>query len=338
MNQTRLVWLFQRYVTHTCTPEERLEFIQSVMASRNQEKIKELLDELWETFPHQHNLPEDSTSKILDNIFAANTKSSVVTPSPKRTPLIYKFAASLLIAIASLSAFYRFQSVTENQPIATKQEETHDEHRFIKLPDGSTVILNAGSTLNYPDSFEGKVNREVVLVGEGFFDIQSDPLKPFIVHAGVLKTTVLGTAFNIKAYDQEKDITVTVTRGKVEVSDAQKVLGVLTSNQQIFFEKEVNQVAQVDVDSKEAILWAENDIFFDDITLENATVKLEEKFAIKISFENEKLKKCRFTASFIKGENLIQILEVISQFNNAEYIVSEKGDVTLTGEGCTTVN
>ena len=72
----------------------------------------------------------------------------------------------------------------------------------IVLPDGTRVTLNAASSLVYPESFHGK-NRQVELTGEGFFEVTSDPARPFLVQSPNFSTTVLGTVFNIAAYDEE---------------------------------------------------------------------------------------------------------------------------------------
>src|SRR5690606_2859673 len=92
-----------------------------------------------------------------------------------------------------------------------------NEHRLLHLPDGSTVIVGVGSKLNYPSSFDSLRTREVYLEGQAYFDIRHNPQKPFIIHTGKVATTVLGTSFNIKAWPEDQDITVTVTRGKVRV-------------------------------------------------------------------------------------------------------------------------
>jgi ferric-dicitrate binding protein FerR (iron transport regulator) len=87
-------------------------------------------------------------------------------------------------------------------------------HRqLINLPDGSKVVLNANSKLEYPPGFSNNT-REVYLDGEAYFDIAHDPGKPFIVHTGSISTRVLGTAFNINAYRSQQFVEVTVTRVK----------------------------------------------------------------------------------------------------------------------------
>lgn len=92
------------------------------------------------------------------------------------------------------------------------------ERLKLTLPDGSNVTLNAGTRLSYPQRFNHKKREVVLLSGEAYFDIKHDIKKPFIVNADKTRTTVLGTAFNIRAYSFIGDVTVTVASGKVAVN------------------------------------------------------------------------------------------------------------------------
>jgi ferric-dicitrate binding protein FerR (iron transport regulator) len=222
------------------------------------------------------------------------------------------------------------------QPVVLFAEKTEGitPYKTIVLPDGSTVVLNHSSELQYATTFDGLATREVYLKGEGFFDVKHDASKPFIVHTGALNTTVLGTAFNIKAYQGEKRITVTVTRGKVKVGDGDKTLGVITHDEQITFYPESNEAARKEVNASKVIAWQEGNIYFDDITIEAAVQQLEERFGVNIAWSTEKLKDCRFTASFIMGESLEEIIQVICEFNQSTYKKDADGNFTIEGEGC----
>lgn len=90
------------------------------------------------------------------------------------------------------------------------------ERRTVQMPDGTLVSLEQGSTLDYPDRFTGKT-REVYLKGEAFFEVTNDPVHPFIVHTDLIKTTVLGTSFNVESYPEGKEARVVVVTGKVKV-------------------------------------------------------------------------------------------------------------------------
>jgi ferric-dicitrate binding protein FerR (iron transport regulator) len=332
MENARLTILFQRYINRSCTEEEKQELLQLIAESDDDEEVKMQMDILWARLSEGHSIPSAKAEKILHTILTHDQK---IIPIQRERSLFSwrKVAASIAVVLFSVSALLsiNFFAGRENDQ-STKAPTT--EHRFIKLPDGSTVLLNAGSKLDFPESFEGKDSREVILTGEAYFDIRHDDHKPFIVHTGALKTTVLGTAFNIKAYPTEKSITVTVTRGKVKVSDDLKVIGVITPNQQITFDKVQQQAEQQTVDSRNTIAWADRDIFFDDSTLEEVAIQLAERFKVDIRFRDEQLKSCRFTATFIRGEDLEQILNVICEFNGARYYKDEEGNIEIAGEGC----
>ena len=210
--------------------------------------------------------------------------------------------------------------------------KTSNEHQKVTLPDGSTVILNNNSSVSYPSVFDAE-KREIFLSGEGYFDIKHDATKTFTVNTGKLRTTVLGTAFNIRAYDNDKDITVTVTRGKVSVLGDQAMLSIVTPNQQIVFNKGYKKYNVAKVVAKNSIQWQESDLFFDDISMEQAVQLLSTRFNTPIVFDNNKVAKCRFTATFLKGETLDEILKVICSYNNAQY-ESAAGGITIKGNGC----
>jgi transmembrane sensor len=144
----------------------------------------------------------------------------------------------------------------------------------------------------------------------------------------------LGTAFNIKAFPEENEVTVTVSRGKVKVSADKKLVGVLIQDQQVTIK---NGVVDKDLqaNAREAIAWMEADIVFDDVTLKEALEELEERFNTKIVLSDERAYDCRFTGSFVHGENIEQVLLVICEFNNVTmHHNTEIGAYEISGAGC----
>jgi len=337
MDQARLLYLFQRYVDDTCSDAEKQELMQILAQPASDAALQALMDKLWEELPENGKLPVEKTERILERMLPASRPHVAQPLQRQRTffrPWMKVAAAVALAMLAGAIWLGRTSLQNESQPIAQASGLATSEHQFLKLPDGSTVVLNAGSRLEYPSSFDGRERREVLLRGEGYFDIKHDASKPFIVRTGNLTTTVLGTAFNIKAYEDEKNITVTVTRGKVQVSDEGRTLGVITPNQEITFDKVDRQSQQRSVDSNNAIAWKSHDIFFDDMTLQEAAAQLEERFHVSIRFENEKTRHCRFTATFLNGEDLDQILHIICEFNGATYVRDAAGNMLIKGDGC----
>jgi hypothetical protein len=252
-------------------------------------------------------------------------------------------AAAIIIGILS-SIFFVYNSskkrhsdVAIQQPIGKTNVDVNaatallqKKNRVIFLPDGSTVFLSQGSRLNYPSSFDGKKKREVYLQGEGFFDIKHNATRPFVVHTGKVETTVLGTAFNIKAQPEEKDITVTVTRGKVRVSDPHKTLGIITPQQQIKYNTEKETATLSRVSTCSFLDWKNNDLFIDNLTLAEAAQLLQEQYKIKIIITDASIREQRFTATFPKNEKMEEAIKSISEFNGLSYSINkERSLVTI---------
>lgn len=338
MKKERSAYLFQKYIDKKCSAAEQAELMELLNQHDNQTTIGQLMDDLWDETAEAE-MEEKSAIDIFNYVVSSDKVNH--TPQKKRTLKLWWSVAAAVMVIVCAGIFMFNQAKHEQmlaqvkpQPaaIASIVEKTLNEHKKVILPDGSTVILNNNSSITYQKFFTGS-KREVVLQGEGYFDVKHDPKKAFIVYAGKVKTTVLGTAFNVKAYDLDKNIEVTVTRGKVSVLNGESVLGIITPNQQVVFNKDHKKSNLTRVIAKKIVQWQESDIFFDDITMEQAAQDLSKRFNTNIGFSNDKVKKCKFTATFLKGESLDEILKVICTYNNAQYQTTANG-ITIKGEGC----
>ncbi len=208
--------------------------------------------------------------------------------------------------------------------------------QYVVLNDGSSVWLNGGSEIKYAPAFDGQA-REIYLSGEAYFDVKHDANKPFKVHTGKLVTTVLGTAFNIKADKQGKEIKVVVTRGKVQVANESQVLGLLTPNEQLIYQEQTQSAVQDQVNVMAVLKWLPEDLYFDNTTFDEAATALEKRYNVQLKFNNEKLKNCRFTGTIKKDKTLEQALNVICEFNHATYKI-KNNIVTIFGTGCEKTN
>lgn len=195
--------------------------------------------------------------------------------------------------------------------------KTHkNDVRKIKLSDGSIVWLNSNSTLSYPEKF-GAVKRQVELIeGEAYFDIHHDTHKPFQVKAGKTLTNVLGTAFNISSYSWLKEISVTVSRGKVAVNNE-----VLLPNEQLLYTKASGKVAQKKVSAADVVSWMERTLSFNNEDFKTVAAKIEDRFNVKISFENKEMEDFHFTARFGPTDNLNSILDALTLIRGLNYQV-----------------
>ena len=274
-------------------------------------------------------------TKVFDTI-----KATISTEKPKVVKLKsrlqwLKIAAAVAILVISVTIYWerKFMQSIFNPAQLTSMQTMGNEKKQVILPDGSKVWINSDSELRYPKTFDGKT-REVYLSGEAYFDIAHDRDHPFIIHTGSIATTVLGTAFNIRANMIKKIVEVTVTRGKVSVANSEKVLAVLTPNQQLSFDINKDRGEQQQVNVQKVIAWQKSDLYFDDVNFEEAVVKLQNHFNVRINFANDQLKNCRFTGTNLNNEKLEKILNVMCAINQASYQKQPDGSILIDGPGC----
>lgn len=339
MDKHYFLELLHKYLKDEATNEEH-QFLLSyynlfqsepdVLALLSQEKKEELKSQMhtsiWQNISRGVQPDETSMShrsktdmnRAREASLPLKNKLSNENVKPIKRWLVRMIAAAILLAICTIGIFFLRNESAKNQTVAAHINQ-QKINRLVRLPDGSTVIISAGSKLNYPSSFDGLARREVYLEGQAFFDIKHNTSKPFIVHTGQLETTVLGTAFNIKAFPGDIDITVTVSRGKVKVSDQNKTLGIILPNQQITCNQQKANSTLKTVDTDTYLDWKAQDLLFDDVTVAEAAELLEERFDVNITFSDQLIKSNRFTTTFLKGESLEQVLTSICEFNGVVY-------------------
>lgn len=229
-------------------------------------------------------------------------------------------AAVITLAVGALLPFLskRMEPSDTKQQLA-KVNQQAEPNNFVELPDGSTAILAPGSKISYSETFSKQPERSVFLTGEAYFDVMPDRSKPFVVYTGKVRTMAVGTAFSVRALKGEESIMVTVTEGKVKVHNEKKLLGLLVPNQQIVYNTLNEETVQEEVNALEAVEWKDQDLFFDDISLETSTKILEERFGYSIEIQEEKLRQKRFTATFRKQQPFLTILRSIAMFNDADF-------------------
>lgn len=232
-------------------------------------------------------------------------------------------AAAAILVICSIGWFF-FLNEEKQHSLITHNPVEKEQNKFIILPDGSTVIVSSGSKLTFPSSFDNLSSREVYLEGRAYFDIKHQEEKPFIVRSGRLVTTVLGTAFSVESWSGEKNIKVTVTRGKVRVADEDKIIGIITPDQQLAYNPRKSIALKQKVNADSCVSWKKNNLLFSDVSFAEAARLLEERFHVTISFNDEHIASKRFSTTFLKDENLEQVLKSMCEFNSAAFIYDKE--------------
>ncbi len=219
-----------------------------------------------------------------------------------------------------------------------------DSPLTISLSDGSSITLQPGSRLSYPEEFD-RDKREVILSGEGFFDIARDPQRPFRVYANEIVARVLGTSFHIRAYEQDADVRVRVVTGKVSVL-APKALNrshggglpeglILTPNQMAIYARTPEKLTRTLVENPGILKNSakrSSDYNFDDTPVTQVFRALEEGYGVPIVYNADQLAGCTVTAP-LENENLYEKLDMICKVIRASYEIVD-AQVVITSKGC----
>jgi len=205
--------------------------------------------------------------------------------------------------------------------------------QMVQLPDSSHVWLNASSTIRYAKKFNQ--TRDLELDGEAFFQVTHDPQHPFIVKTGDLRTTVLGTSFNVKAYRTGLTTSISVVSGKVKVDNNTRELGVLTPSTQLQFDRQQQTVKIATIDTNAVSAWRKGKLQFPGEKLGDIAAALESWYGIKILLASPGIGNCRYYMTFENSISLDKLLTTLSSLTEIQYTTDEKNKVvSISGQGC----
>lgn len=285
-------------------------------AHPEQENFRSLINQM-KLAPHILEKGESMREEILQQVNIRIDKAR----KTKITLRIIGVAASLLIVFGFSNYFSYQQGYKQQNSQVIELSNPLGMRSSVTLPDGSKVTLNAGTHLSYPSVFTGK-NREVSIRGEAFFEVAKDPERPFIVKAEDVKVQVFGTEFNVKAYEEERRIEVSLTEGKVGV----KVEGLsnilhLNPGEQAYYDKSNRSLTSRTVNIMHYTSWREGKYYFNALPLSEIASQLERGFNVHIDIASAELENVVLTGDFIRGENLEQILRVMTADQRLHYTI-----------------
>jgi ferric-dicitrate binding protein FerR (iron transport regulator) len=271
------------------------------------------------------NLQSDDISdfnqwKVWENIIAG------VHVAPRRRILV-RTACSIAASVTILLGigYYWMYRKEVPQEVQLLVFETNNKERIpFTLPDSTKVWLNAGSRIEYPENFAG--NRFVRLEGEAYFHVTHHASHPFTVHVAELDVTVLGTIFNVTAYQYDTEVVTTLVEGKISLqlkSDPSQQT-VLAPNQQVVFNKDSREVTFASVDTELFTSWVKGYFKFEDASFEEIARHFERVYGITIRFDDESLKNLLFSGAFLYDQPIETVLGFLQKIRHFRYTIEEK--------------
>ncbi len=302
---------------------------QQHITDRNESGLSNLTDEeLWVSSA----VVDDTQQYDVDQAFERFRKRTGLDQSGKQSYKWYRTwsvaaVAIVLLGLITVTAYWQgsrqiqsnFSDIVVEAPLGSKTKLT--------LPDGSTVWLNAGSKMVYSQGF-GVSDRKLAFQGEGYFEVEKIDEMPFLVQTHDVNVTVVGTKFNFRNYPEDEEAVVELLEGKVALENQLKgeVVRYLSPNEKMVLHKATGEMDITSAKVKEATLWTENILLFDEDLLPDIVRKLERSYHVQIEIDNEDLKQARFYGQFNQLEqNIYDVLDMLSETGKLKY--HEEGKV-----------
>lgn len=189
--------------------------------------------------------------------------------------------------------------------------------QVLTLEDGTIVQINAASELLFPTHFTKQV-RQIQLTGEAYFKVKANKENPFIVHLGILDVQVTGTTFNIKAYEEENEISIALIEGTISIYKEEQLLTELLPGQLFTFPKDKQEYMVTNTDLSVVTDWAEGQFIFYNETIENIMYKISRWYNVGITVD-ERIKNIRYTGILSRKQPLVKILDALRMTNELEF-------------------
>ena len=299
--------LLPRYCEGLATEEERLQVEAWMDESEENRRMAKQVHALYLATDTLHVMKKVDTEKALSRVKSRMTG--------KKKTMWWEWAqrAAAVLFIPLLVTLMVQHWGNDEQELAQMMEIKTNPGMTtsLTLPDGTLVFLNSESTLSYPSRFDGDT-RNVNLQGEAYFEVAKNPEKKFIVstpHRSQIE--VLGTHFNVEAYEKENRVSATLVEGKIGFiykcdNASKKVL--MAPGQKLVYDSKDSKVQLYATSGESEIAWKEGKIIFRDTPLEEGLRMLEKRYNVEFIIKNNRLKGDSFTGAFT-NQRLERILE-----------------------------
>src|SRR6476661_5135826 len=284
---------------------------------------------------------EVAPAKSVEPIRAAEpaTVQRSIAPANSWQPTLLRVAAALAVVAGGAYAFSTGVFTRQESPQALSYA-SHEQRKFVRLPDGSSAWLNAHSRLSYSQAGSSKP-RTVQLTGEAFFEVKPNLQQPFLVSCPTARVRVTGTAFNVRAYAAEDSVEVSVTHGRVWVTrlagPADSVLHTAGTRSSLRAADAPGSVAARLKSSPAADAnfraWQTDTLRFLDAPVGQVLRTLRATYGTRVQLGSAGLANCRFTGTFAHPQPA-QVLAVLAVAIGSQAEADASGGYVLRGPGC----
>lgn len=320
--EERLQYLFQQYISNTCSEKELEEFLAYIDRAEHDHLVRQLIKDVYHNLQHNSSAIThvNENGKLVLTEPAWTLAPPIQVPEKKKNRHAWASIAAALVIFTSLFWLLKTKgSDPKGTAISsiTKKTSNRSEFKYLLLEDSTQVWLNAASSLEFPDHFTS-TRREVILSGEAYFDVRHADKIPFIIKTGNVSTSVIGTAFNIKAYPGQEAITVSVSRGKVKVAREDGWSKTLIEGEQVKLGSNKIHAVEKKIPTADVAAWQKGNIVFDDEKLSDIISDLERVYNVEIRLTDNSVKDLRMSTSFKREIGIDQALTVLCKLTDLQ--------------------
>jgi ferric-dicitrate binding protein FerR (iron transport regulator) len=315
--------LFHKILSGTAGKEEMRDFYQSLEHDK----------ELRTKYHHYKNLfvlgkrEDQGQVKIKPDGFEKFWKQAH-PPVYRRIPRLLKYAAIVLFALACGYFVRTFRPADEAETLVAQQVEYSSKKGSISsvhLEDSSIIWLSSDTRISIEKFPDGRMTAH--LEGEAYFDLVPDPGREFLVDLGPIIVKDIGTAFNIRSYEDEQDISVTLEKGKLDVMkrNHEPLLSV-APGELVRFDKVARSMTVTEKDPAVVSAWKDGKFVFIDQALSEISRELENWYDIEIKICDQKLASTRYTSVVQRTSTVDYVLKMLALTDNVQYkIINREG-------------
>lgn len=319
--------LLHKFRSGDITPAE-FQDLRTRMDAISDVELKHFLEVEWEEFEDHSPLSEEKMKTLYEGL---HIRSEEVKPRFTLKRYWMQIAASLLLLIAGSLTVLTFMQQNEINALAEQNVVIRSGDygkSLVTLPDGTIVYLNAKSSLTYSQDF-GRNDRKVALSGEGFFEVKKDTEKKFTVGTGYMDIAVLGTKFNVYAYETKDIVEMSLVEGSVDVTTSRPPYQSIRvkPNEKVVYNKRTGNLLHERTTNKMETAWINKELVFRSERLEDVFRCLSRKFAVTFSVDDETLLNDVYTGTF-DDENVESIMRVLKFHYNFKY-TNEDGVISI---------
>ncbi|MCF8379008.1 MAG: DUF4974 domain-containing protein [Bacteroidales bacterium] len=311
--------IIKRYLDTEGSQKDKSLIISWFNSIHLEKELREASNKYWDEIP-ENTVPQNyNESKVLGNIYRKiKIKEGRIISISSKSARIFNFltkvAAILFIPLLVHNFIVNFSHNASTNEIAYREiYSPFGARTMFYLPDGSHGWLNGGSSLKFPERFEGN-SRKVSMNGEAYFDVVSNPKKPFIVSGKHLEIIAKGTSFNVSAWDDAPETEVVLVEGKLEIycekKDEKKRIAILNPGQLLHYLPDQTGSYIINTDADKYVSWTEGKLVFKEDPFTDVVKRINRWYNVNIVIKDEILKTYKYVATF-EDETLDEILKML---------------------------